>query len=89
MAKRTDEELDDHIMELFEYRMWSPQYAQRILSKNGSYDPPDEADMLGSVDRLLAASRIQLSHDDGDTEMQSVYVTTEPLPGMDSEPEPE
>jgi len=82
MAKRTDQELDDHIMELFGFRQWSPQFAKRILSKNDSYDPSDDADVLGAVSRLLTATDIELV-DAGDTDVQSVYVTTEARPVME------
>jgi len=76
MAKRTDQELDDEIMATFEFRQWSPRFAKRILGKNVAYDPPDDADILGSVGRLLTAVDIELV-EAGDTDMQSVYVTTE------------
>ena len=82
MAKRTNQEIDDHIMELFGFRRWSPKFAQRILSKNYGYNSPGEADMLGSVGRLLTLTRIRLVQA-GYTDMQSVYVTTESRPTME------
>lgn len=82
MAKRTDQEIDDHIMATFGFQMWSPTFALRILGKNDSYDHPDDADVLGSVSRLLTATDIELV-EAGDADMQSVYITTEALPTME------
>lgn len=79
MAKRTDQEIDDHIMAAFGFQMWSSSFAKRILSKNASYDTPDDADILGSVGRLLTVTDIELVQA-GDTDMQSIYITTEALP---------
>jgi hypothetical protein len=79
MAKRTDQEIDDELKTIFGHKRWSPMLAQMILAQNGDYDPPDEEDVLESVGRLLTDTEIQLVQE-GDTEIQSVYVTTTPRP---------
>ena len=79
MAKRTDQELDDDIKALFGFKAWSPLLAQDILARDEAYDPPDDADMTGSASRLITAGDISLVSS-GPTDMQHLYVTTDPLP---------
>ena len=85
MAKRTDQELDDGISGLFGHKRWSPFLAQRVLARDANYDPPDDDDILASVGRLIASEDISEVFA-GDTDMQTVYVTTAPLPSEPSEP---